>query len=126
MAYSDFEKAETLIKLAVNKGNYDRTANDTGISRRTIIRWAKTSPKKGVPELLERAIERLLMTIPEKWEGNDWSIALGILLDKWLLMHGKANQRIENLFGALQGLPEEQLDELERQFTEAASRFDAH
>lgn len=95
MAYSDAEVTEAMIRLAVNKYDYDKTAEQVGVSAKTLQRWDKNVAKKGVPELLERAIERLLMVIPEKMDGNAWSIALGILIDKWLLIQGQATSRTE-------------------------------
>src|SRR5512138_1877724 len=95
--YSETEVAEALIKLAVNKYDYKKTAQATGISVRTLRRWDKLAPKKGVPDLLERAIERLLMVIPSDFNGSNWAITLGILLDKWLLMSGKPTSRAENI-----------------------------
>lgn len=120
MAYDDIEKSEALIKLAINKGDYDKTAIDTGVSSKTIKRWAKISPKKGVAELLERAIERLLMNIPADMKARDWAISLGILMDKWLLAQGMATSRTENLFQSLTEMPDEELNELVKQFTDAA------
>ena len=120
MAYDDIEKSEALIKLAINKGDYDKTAIDTGVSSKTIKRWAKMSPKKGVAELLERAIERLLMNIPADMKARDWAISLGILMDKWLLAQGMATSRTENLFQSLTEMPDEELNELVKQFTDAA------
>jgi hypothetical protein len=104
MAYSDVEVSEALIKLAINKGDYDLTAEQTGVSLRTLKRWAKMTPKKGVPELLERAIERMLMVIPTEWKGNQWAIALGILMDKWLLAQGMPTARMENIITRLREL----------------------
>ena len=85
--YSDHEKAEAIIRLAVNKYDYKKTAEQSNISERTLRRWDKVAIKKGVPDLLERAIQRL-----------------GILMDKWLLLQGEPTERTENLlktFGAL-------------------------
>lgn len=121
MAYSDSEITEALIKLAINKYDYDKTEKDTGISARTLKRWDKNAAKKAVPELLERAIERMLMSIPTNWKGNDWAIALGILMDKWLLMEGKATSRSENIIGWLEDIPDKELDELVKQFEQAAN-----
>ena len=104
MAYSDSERAEAIVRLAVNKYNYDKTSEQLNIPARTLRRWDKSVPKKGVEDLLERAIQRLLMVIPENMSGHDWSITLGILLDKWLLLQGEPTERTENLlktFGAL-------------------------
>jgi hypothetical protein len=108
MAYSETFITETIVRLAVNRFDYDKTAEQMGVTARTIRNWEKNFPKKGVPELLERAIERLLMVIPSDMKGNDWAVALGILMDKWLLVNGQATQRTENLIGSINDLPEEE------------------
>lgn len=106
--YSEAQEAEALIVLAVNKYDLDKTAKETGVSASTLKRWAKHGTKKGVGDLLERAIERMLMHIPTDWRGNDWAIALGILMDKWLLMQGEATTRTETLVRDMQNLSPEQ------------------
>jgi len=121
MSYSDAEKAEALIRLATNRYDFARTAMETGLPKMTLRRWNKIVPKKGVADLLERAIERLLMSVPENMTGQDWSVSLGILLDKWLLVQGKATSRVENLFGALEKISDDELDRLIDEFTRAAN-----
>ena len=121
MAYSDVEIAEALVRLAVNKYNFQLTSDQLGIPKQTLRRWNKNVPKKGVQGLLERAISRLLMAIPADMSGHDWAVTLGILLDKWLLMQGKATSRIENLFGALEQIGDDELDQLISEFEQAAS-----
>ena len=112
MAYSDTEKAEAVILLAVNKYDYDKTAEALGISAKTLRRWDKIVPKKGVAELLERAIERMLMHIPADMKGRDWAIALGILMDKWLLGQGMATSRSENIMGFLADMAPEEREKI--------------
>jgi len=124
MAYSDAFKTEVIIRLAVNKYNYQKTADQIGIPVRTIRNWEKKFPKKGVGELLDRAIERMLLVIPDTWTGTDWAIALGILIDKWLLMQGQPTSRTETIFTALEQMPDDELDEIIRQFEAAASGSD--
>lgn len=126
-SYSDAERTEAMIRLAVNKYDYDKTAEQLGVTARSLRNWEKDFPKKGVPELLERAIERMLMNIPTEWKGNDWSIAIGILMDKWLLVHGQATARTEQrVLGTLETLPDDDrervIEEAERILAEAASR----
>ena len=118
--YSDNQITESVIRLAVNKYDYELTSEQLGIPSRTLRRWDKDVTKKGVPELLERAIERMLTAIPANWSGHDWAIALGILMDKWLLLQGEPTTRTENIFTALQEIPEDELDALIREFEEAA------
>lgn len=116
MAYSDAEVAEALIRLAANKYDYQKTADDLSLNIRTLRTWEKRFPKKGVADLLERAIERLLMAIPTDMKGNDWAIALGILMDKWLLVQGKATQRTETIDKTIGEMKD---DEYERVLEEA-------
>ena len=123
--YSDAEIAEALVKLAVNKYDFEKTAIDTKVSVRTLKRWATMSPKKGIPDLLDRAIERMLMVIPDKWDGNSWAIALGILIDKWLLLQGEPTSRTESLIRGLKDVsPDDRnaiIQEAERILAEATS-----
>ena len=121
MAYSDGEVAEALVRLAVNKYDYKLTSNQLNIPVRTLRRWDKNVPKKGVQDLLDRAISRLLMAIPADMSGHDWAVTLGILLDKWLLLQGKATSRVETLFGALEQIGDDELDQLIAEFEQAAS-----
>lgn len=124
--YSDTEQAEAMVRLAVNKYNYTQTSEQTGIPEKTLRRWDKLGIKKTVPQLLERAIERMLMNIPADWKGNDWAIALGILMDKWLLVQGKATSRTESsVMTMLQNIPDSELNELIREFEAAASQAPA-
>lgn len=112
MAYSDAEVAEALIRLAVNKYNFDKTAAETGYPPQTLRRWNKNVPKKGVGDLLERAIERMLMHIPTDWSGSNWAIAIGILMDKWLLMQGEPTSRTETIGREVAAMNPTEKDEL--------------
>lgn len=116
MAYSDALKTEAIIRLAINKYDYDKTAEQMGVTVRTLRNWEKIFPKKGVNELLDRAIERMLMVIPEKWDGNSWAVALGILIDKWLLLQGEPTNRTESL---IRGLKDVNVDDRNAVIAEA-------
>jgi len=126
MAYSDAEITEAMIRLAINKYDYKLTASQIGISEKTLRRWDKNATKKGVPDLLNRAIERMLMVIPDKWNGQDWAIALGIMIDKWLLMQGEPTSRVEAITRHFGNLSEDELNdvlaEADQILEEAASR----
>lgn len=127
MAYSDAFVTEAIIRLAVNKYDYKKTAEQLAIPEMTLRRWEKNENviKKSVPELLERAIERLLMVIPPDMKGQDWAIALGILMDKWLLIQGEPTNRTESLFRGIKDItPDDRnaiIQEAERILAEAAS-----
>lgn len=112
MAYSDAEVAEALIKLAVNKYDFNKTAKETGYPPQTLRRWNKNVPKKGVGDLLERAVERMLLHIPTDWSGSNWAIAVGILIDKWLLMQGEPTSRTETVMRDVAALAPSERDEL--------------
>ena len=118
MAYSDAFRTEAIIRLAVNKYDYDKTSEQMGVTVRTLRLWEKNYPKKGVPELLERAIERLLMVIPSDINARDWSTAVGILFDKWALLQGMPTERTENIINSIGELPHDErravIEEAER------------
>ena len=132
MAYSENVKNEALIKLAINKYNYELTASDTGVPSRTLRRWDKNiqNVTKNIPELLERVIQRLLMVIPPDMTAHDWMIALGILIDKWQLIRGeptsrtesRSESRIEAVFTLLQSMTDDELNTLQAEFQAVAGR----
>lgn len=122
MAYSDAQVGEAMIRLAINKYDYDLTAEQMHISAKTLRRWDTNVPKKRIPELLERTIERMLMIIPEKWNGQDWAIAIGILIDKYQLLRGEPTSRAETIFRNLELMSDDELDKLYSEFETAARR----
>lgn len=95
--YDDNERAEALFALAVNRYDYQKTAKETGIAVKTLRRWDKDAPKKNIGALLDRAIERLLSSVPNDLKGDAWAITLGILMDKWLLLQGEPTSRTETI-----------------------------
>lgn len=108
MAYSDTIRTEAIIRLAINKYDFEKTSEQTGVTVRTLRNWEKNFPKKSVPELLERAIERLLMVIPATMTGQEWAVALGILMDKWLLIQGEPTERTESLVKTFEALSDDE------------------
>jgi len=95
--YSDTQVTEALITLALCKYDYELASKKTGISTKQLRRWNESRRPRTVPELLEWAIAQVLMRVPENWDGRDWAVAVGILLDKWLLLKGQATERSEML-----------------------------
>lgn len=129
MAYSDEKKAQVLVTLAANKNDYTRTAELTGVSRRTILRWAKEAPKNDVEtptgtsikDMIEAALVNILEHVPKEWSnGRDWATAIGILVDKLQLMNEQPTSRTETIYKALSGVPDSELDELAKQFERMA------
>lgn len=131
MAYTEEFKANALIQLAANGGDLDTTAEALGISTSTLWRWAKgqqvkkKSKKKDsisknetesnepfrVEDGIEAAIKHLISNIPVM-RGDEWGVALGILLDKWLILQNQPTERIESLFGQLGGLSPEAYEDV--------------
>lgn len=126
--HSDFERAAGVLLLATNKQNYVLTAEQLGVSEQTIRNWEKESLSKNVaiPVMLEMAIKKLLEMMPDKWSGNSWAVAFGIMMDKWLLVNGQPTQRTESILNNIEELPQEQKDavlsEADRIIREAISR----
>lgn len=115
MAYTDAERTEALITLALNKYNWEQASKETGIPVRTLRRWDKSDAKKTVPELLERTISRLLMKVPWQIPPKDYGIILGILLDKYLLMTGAPTSRSETVLRKLDGLSDDEWDDIQQE-----------
>ena len=115
-AYSEAEIAEALVKLAINKNDFDKTSAETGISTGSLKRWSKMQRNDSVPVLIEDTIKMLLLNIPDKISGHDWAITLGILLDKYLLINGAPTQRTESINHSVSELTD---DEYQRELEAA-------
>ena len=107
ITYTDEFKGECLVQLAVNKFDYEKTAEQMGVSTKSLRRWAINIPKRSVPEMLERAIMQMLSRIPESFRGDDWGVTVGILFDKWLLVQGRATSRNETVTKDITGTIDE-------------------
>jgi hypothetical protein len=95
--YSDAQVTEALVTLALCKHDYKLASEKTGISPKQLQRWNESRRPRTVPELLEWTLAQVLMRVPDDWNGRDWAVAVGILLDKWLLLQGQATERSEML-----------------------------
>ena len=97
MAYSDGTKVAALTRLASTGYDFSQVANETGVSETTLRRWinGENGAKKDVAELLENALSFLLSHVPKHMDGRSWGVAVGILIDKWLLMGGQPTARTE-------------------------------
>lgn len=95
MAYSDKERTEALVRLAVNNYDYAKTASETGINHQTLRNWDKQFGDVAVPELLDRAIRKILSVVPAQMPAKEWAVAFGILMDKWLVLRGEPTSRSE-------------------------------
>lgn len=123
MSYSDGEKAAALIRLAVNKYDYEKTAAETGINKKTLGRWDKTVSKNGnVQGLLERAIQRLLEAVPETLSGKDWALTVAILIDKLQLVQGEPTDRRENVLRSIGSMNDDERDAVIREAEQILAR----
>lgn len=102
--WTDEERGAALAVLAANGGNALRTAQQTGVPRQTLQRWAsgeavtpeteaaceraKCDLAEGVEEVLWGALDALAGKVTEM-NGRDLSIAVGILSEKLLLLRGQ-------------------------------------
>lgn len=146
MAYDKEFKARALIRLAENKNDFEKTAAEMGCSPRSLRHWAKgnrlepksakvqMSAKKSagvaksdlsVADYLEQAVIHMLKNPPEKMAGDDWAVAVGILMDKWLLVKGQPTERTETISRLLDGLPENERDYIYREAQELIKEISA-
>lgn len=106
MAYSDKERTEAMVRLAINNYDFRKTAEELGINHQTLRNWDDQYADVTIPELLDRALAKILAQVPEDMPARDWAVALGILADKWLLLQGEATQRSEVISRIEEQLPE--------------------
>jgi hypothetical protein len=102
-SYSDEEKASALAALAANGGNAKLTAQQTGVPRTTLQKWAGGAVHPTVTQMgqqkredladrLEGLAHRLLDAIPARLPDADLkqlSVSLGIAVDKMRLLRGQ-------------------------------------
>lgn len=101
--YTPEKKAEAMAVLAANNGNVRKTAEATGISRRTLAQWAKDvelaaapsveQAKRDLAEHLEALVWKLADAIPDKIAKaslQHTATTLGIIFDKLRLVRGEA------------------------------------
>lgn len=103
--YSDEDRATALAALEANGGNVIRTARETGIPRGTLRSWAaggspppakvRREKKADLIELLEERLRQILgITVRDNADLQSLAIFAGVLFDKYLLLQGKATQRV--------------------------------
>lgn len=68
-------------------------------------RWFNNPSDIEVPEILQAAILWVLTHAPTDFDPRQWAIAMGVLLDKWLLINNKPTQRLEQILTGM--LPSE-------------------
>lgn len=128
MAYTDDDRAAALATLEANRGNLNETSRATGISPRTLNRWAsenaahKTAVEKRLPharaslsERLSDVAHQLLDVIPDKLTDanlREIAVTLGIAIDKAQLLTGNPTSREEVLSGLSDAERAERVNEL--------------
>lgn len=110
--YSDEQRVAALAALQANAGNYEKTARETGIDKKTLRKWAGTpladSPElpvikqqltasflDRVREVREAATARMLELIPQETDLHKVAGALKIANDAARLEGGEATERRE-------------------------------
>jgi transposase-like protein len=119
-SYSDEEKASALTLLAVNNGNVKRTARALGLPRSTLTAWAKSRgtgagvaklchfKKESLADKFEEVAHALLDAALDKAKTEDaplldLTIAVGICVDRMLLLRGQPTRIDTNPDGSLRG-----------------------
>lgn len=89
-----------------------------------IVRWYQENADVTVPEMLEAAIKWTLQHAPTNFDPRQWAIAMGVLMDKWLLINNKPTQRLESILSGVlpEGMTQKDVDAVIR---EAQSILDA-
>ena len=109
--YTEEQRRIALARLAVNDGDYDKTAEETGVTARSLRRWAGVEEKPSIPELLEIVLADLLTTGPsESIHPKTWADTVSVLIDKWLVINEQPTSRIETLFQTMETLADDDLD----------------
>lgn len=110
--YTDVMRTEAMILLAVHHYDFDAVSQIMKVPPKVLRRWNReVSAEAQIPikDLLERAIRQLLGHMPENMSGKDWGVALGILMDKYLLMSGLPTSRTQILGKGFFGLNDNEL-----------------
>lgn len=101
--YSDSRKANALAALVANDGNLSRTSSELGIPRTTLRHWRDGELPSDVADLgqvkrgdLAAKLEEVAWALAGAIEGKipfgtlqHTAVALGIVIDKIQLLHGK-------------------------------------
>ncbi len=125
--YTEDSKADTLIRLIMNRGNIAKTSRDTGIDPKTIRYWRNEDPehfrqfanmiKSDVADVClrvaKKSLEKILKLIPSSDKIPDLVKALATAVDKAQLLTGGATGRTEHgktTTTPIEGLSDEELE----------------
>jgi len=108
-SYTDDDKASALALLAMNGGNIKRTSRESGVPRATLTAWAKGRGasarvtelchlKKGelsdkLESIAHKFLDQMSATIADA-SLRELAIALGIIIDRMLLLRGGSRQKL--------------------------------
>lgn len=123
--YTPEQKAEALVVLDAHEGNAKRTATTVDIPRSTVQYWKQHENSNEVMELkaqksaaladslldLAGAIVRVIPSRLEDAPVEKLATALGITIDKWLLITGQSTSRNEHTIN-YPPLPTDRLDDI--------------
>jgi hypothetical protein len=68
----------------------------------------------------------MLAAIPETMSPYEWGVALGILLDKWLIVQGEPTQRTETIQRQVSKLSDDEFDDLLEQANQILRGASSH
>lgn len=96
--YADAYKSAVITLLIKNRLNFRKTSDQTGLDISTLKVWMNEERENGfnIREELENTAYLLLSEVPEMKNGRDWATALGIVLDKLIILYGLKNKTENN------------------------------
>jgi len=112
-------KRKALELLIETKNNYEYVEKQTGVSIRTLKRWNtkrsntlfKTANEGQISELLTARIKTMIEDEPDT-NKSGWAMAIGIFIDKMLLLEGKPTSRRESLNKVVDEASDQEMDEM--------------
>lgn len=113
-------KRKALELLIETKNNYDFVSSQTGVSIRTLKRWNEkrsnllfkaNNDASDITELLKTRIKVMIEDEPET-NKSGWAMAIGIFVDKMLLLEGKPTSRHQNISSTVDNASDDELDDM--------------
>lgn len=131
--YTDEFRANALLELASNHNDFKETSQNTGVSEKQLRRWSSSTTHQAsivvnrqLSDMLEGAIQTLIERMPERFDGHSWNEAVGVLVDKLLLLRGQATTRTESVMRSLGDMSDDErtaiIEEAEGILMRAASK----
>ena len=113
-------KRKALELLIETKNSYEFVEKQTGVSIRTLKRWNQkrsnalfkmNDDSVEITTLLKSRIKSMIEDEPDT-NKSGWAMAIGIFVDKMLLLEGKPTSRRENLSKVVDEASDQEMDEM--------------